>query len=267
MEKELKRLYNVMDKLRKPGGCPWDREQTHESLIKCLIEECYEFQEAVIEKDAAKMCEELGDIMLQVVFHSIIAAEKKRFKIKDVFNTVADKLIRRHPHVFGNVQVKNSDEVVTNWEKIKKGEAMSKDRTSILDGIPSAMPAMLRSLKLQKRAAKVGFDWKTPAPILSKIREEIRELEHELKQRNRQKLADELGDVLFSVVNLARRLELDPEEALQRTNRKFTERFKGMEKSVKKTGDELSDLTLKELDRYWEAEKRRKPSTRSRRRD
>ena len=258
MEKELTRLYKIMQRLRRPGGCPWDREQTHESLLKCLIEESYEFHEAVMEKDYGKMCEELGDIMLQIVFHTVIAEETKKFKLADVFNSISDKLMRRHPHVFGKVSVKNSDEVVVNWEKIKRGEAGSRDRKSILDGIPSAMPAMLRSLKVQKRVAKVGFDWKKAKPIFDKIAEETRELKAEIKGKNPERVMQELGDVLFSVVNLARHLEVDPEEALQRTNKKFINRFKGMEERILADGKAPQDLSLRELDRYWEAEKKKR---------
>jgi tetrapyrrole methylase family protein/MazG family protein len=264
MQAEITRLYKIMKRLRGPKGCPWDREQTHESLLKCLIEECYEFYEAVMDKDSAKMCEELGDIMLQVVFHSVIARETGGFDLKDVLKTISDKLIRRHPHVFGKVKVKNSDEVVVNWEKIKRGEKSVMHRQSVLDGVPRAMPAMLRALKVQKRAAKVGFDWKRAGPIIGKIREETGELQAEIRKNNRVRLTHELGDMLFSVVNLARHLQVDPEEALQRTNRKFIKRFAGMEKAILSRGLKLQDLTLKQLDLFWEAEKknsrRKRPS-------
>jgi tetrapyrrole methylase family protein / MazG family protein len=252
---ELRRLYAIMKRLRAPGGCPWDREQTHASLLKCLIEECYEFHEAVMDGDPAKMCEELGDIMLQVVFHSVIARETGAFDLKNVLKTISDKLVRRHPHVFGKVKVKDSDEVVTNWEKIKRGEKSAMHRESILDGIPNAMPAMLRALKVQKRAAKAGFDWKKAGPIIDKIHEETDELKAEIRKNDPERLTHELGDMLFSVVNLARHLHVDPEEALQRTNRKFIHRFRGMEKKIRSQGLRLQDLSLKKLDRFWEAEK------------
>ena len=246
----------LIARLRAPGGCPWDREQTHESLFKCLIEECYEFHEAVLDKDPVKMCEELGDIMLQVVFHTVLARETGAFDLKDVFKTISDKLVRRHPHVFGRVKVKDSDEVVVNWEKIKRGEKSAMHRESLLDGIPNAMPAMLRALKVQKRAAKAGFDWKKAGPIIDKIHEETDELKAEIGKNAPERLTNELGDMLFSVVNLARHLHVDPEEALQRTNRKFIDRFRGMETKVRSKGLNLQDLSLKEMDRFWEAEKK-----------
>jgi tetrapyrrole methylase family protein / MazG family protein len=255
---EYLRLVRIMRRLRAPGGCPWDREQTHESLLRCLIEEAYEFYEAVLEQDSQKMCEELGDLLLQIVFHAQLASEKKAFSMADVCRSIADKLTRRHPHVFGKTRVRDSDEVISNWEKIKRKEKANRSRVSVLDGIPSAFPALLKSLKIQKRVARVGFDWKTAGPILAKIREEIREIREEMAKRGRTPrlaLKLEVGDLFFAAVNLARHLDVDPEEALSLANRKFERRFRGMEKSIAAGGGSMRRMPLSALDRFWEAEK------------
>jgi tetrapyrrole methylase family protein/MazG family protein len=221
-----------------------------------LIEECYEFYDASIEKNDHKMAEELGDLLLQVVFHTTLGEEDKRFTFDEVASIIADKLERRHPHVFGNISVNNSDEVVTNWDIIKKGEKGNETRKSALDGIPLSMPALLKAHKIQTKAAKVGFDWKEPQPILNKVKEEIAEFEHELNSASIENMKNELGDVLFSIVNLARHYKIDPEEALALTNRKFEKRFRGMEKKIKDEGKAIASLTLEEMDKYWELEKK-----------
>jgi len=255
MEKEFIRLINIMKRLRGKNGCPWDREQNHETILRCLVEECYEFYDAVIERDYSKMCEELGDIMLQIVFHSQIAKENRLFNIKDVLKSICDKLERRHPHVFSNTEVKNSNEVLINWEKIKKVEKEGKNGRSVLDNIPKALPALLKAFKTQKRVARVGFDWKNVDPVLNKILEEINELKAEIEKGNTGNIKGEIGDVLFSVVNLARHLKIDPEEALNTTNKKFEKRFKKIEKRIEKQGKKMDELSLEELDNYWEEEK------------
>ncbi|MBL8027724.1 MAG: nucleoside triphosphate pyrophosphohydrolase [Fibrobacteres bacterium] len=257
MDSQIERLVGIMRRLRAPGGCPWDREQSHESLLKCLIEECYEFYEAVLEKDDAKIAEELGDLLLQVVFHTTLGEENGRFDLNKVASIISDKLERRHPHVFGDVKVDSSAEVVTNWEKIKRGETGNESRKSILDGIPVAMPALLKAHKIQIKAAKVGFDWKEPAPVINKVKEEISEFEAEIAEQNLTKMKSELGDVLFSVVNLARHFGIDPEEALSETNKKFEKRFRGMEQKVSAEGKSLNGMSLEEMDYYWEAEKKK----------
>jgi tetrapyrrole methylase family protein / MazG family protein len=256
LEREITRLTGIMARLRSSEGCPWDREQTHKTLLKCLIEECYEFCEAVAEKNDHKMCEELGDLLLQVVFHCQLARETGRFDLADVCAVISDKLERRHPHVFGDTSVNNSDEVVTRWEAIKRKEKGNTERKSYLDGIPHAMPALLKALKIQKRAAKVGFDWPEAAPIVDKIAEEAAELKAEIPESDPDRLNDELGDLLFSVVNLARRLNVDPEIALSSTNAKFNTRFRHMEAMLEKEGKRMEALPLSELDRYWDAVKK-----------
>jgi MazG family protein len=254
---EFLRLIRIMSRLRGRGGCPWDREQTHESLLKCLIEEAYEFHEAALSKDDGKMREELGDLMLQIVFHAQLASERKAFGMAEVCRSIADKLIRRHPHVFGRAKVRDSGEVLSRWEKIKRSEPGNR-RLSVLDGIPAAFPALLKALKLQKRAARTGFDWKRTRPILGKIMEEIGEIRAEIKKRGRpgrENLALEIGDLLFSVVNLARHLKVDPEVALSLSNRKFERRFRAMELRIASRGGCMKRMTLPALDRYWDAEK------------
>jgi tetrapyrrole methylase family protein/MazG family protein len=257
-EKAFSRLVAIMRRLRGPKGCPWDREQSHTTILRCLIEEAYEFYEAALENDDAKMCEELGDVLLQIVFHAQMAAERGAFSAADVCNSISDKLERRHPHVFGKTAVKDSDEVVTNWEKIKRTEKGNEERKSILDGIPKGFPALLKAHKIQKRAARVGFDWKTIGPVIGKIHEEIQEIRAEMKYRGKERkkrMALEVGDLLFASVNLARHLDVDPEEALALANRKFETRFRNMEKTILLKHKSLRRLSLKELDRYWDAEK------------
>ncbi len=259
MEKEIDQLISIMKKLRAPDGCPWDREQSHESILKCLIEECYEFYDAVVSADSEKMAEELGDILLQVVFHAEMAEEAGRFTFDDVARLISEKLKRRHPHVFGGVEVSDSNDVIRNWDKIKIVEKGNESRISVLDGIPRALPAIQAAYMVQKKAAKVGFDWKKWEPVMGKVREELGELESEIQKEKLEKgrLKDEVGDLLFSVVNLARHLGVDPEEALTGTNKKFEQRFRGMEKAVKNDGRELTALSLDEMDVYWEREKNR----------
>jgi tetrapyrrole methylase family protein/MazG family protein len=249
-------LVKVMEKLRSPQGCPWDREQTHESLLKYLIEEAYEVVDAVVDRDDEALKEELGDLLLQAVFHSQIAKERGAFSIDEVVDSITRKLIFRHPHVFGGKEgINTAGDVSREWEKLKEKEG--KRRESALDGIPKSLPALERAYKLQKRAEKVGFDWKDFKGIKEKIVEELSEIEEELQKGNREKLEEEVGDLLFMAVNLARFLGVHPETALQKANRKFEKRFRYMEKRAKEMGKELKEMGIDEMEELWQEAKER----------
>ncbi len=257
MKDELfKSLVEVIATLRGENGCPWDREQTHTSLKSTLIEETYETVEAIDSAEPNKLKEELGDLLLNIMLQAQIAAENRDFDIYDVIDTLTEKLIRRHPHVFGDVNVENSDDVVKNWEAIKKEEAGNEDRESILDGIPIALPSLLRGQKIQKRAARVGFDWDDIQDVISKVDEELAEVKESLKKNNQAEIEMEIGDLLFAVVNLCRFVELQAEETLRKSNRKFIQRFKRMEKILKKQGKDISEQSLTTLDEIWEEVKK-----------
>lgn len=249
-------LVEVIATLRGENGCPWDREQTHTSLKSTLIEETYETVEAIDSGDSSKLEEELGDLLLNVMLQAQIAAENQDFTIYDVIKTLTEKLIRRHPHVFGNVQVENAEDVVQNWETIKSQEAGYEDRKSVVDGIPNALPALLRGQKIQKRVARVGFDWENIVDVVDKVDEELGEVKESLKENDIDAIESEIGDLFFSIVNLCRFLDLQAEETLRRTNRKFVNRFKRMEEVLEKQGRSLSDQTLAELDVIWEEVKK-----------
>lgn len=249
-EFDITPLKEVMATLRAPGGCIWDMEQTHRSLRRYMIEEVYEVLEAIEQEDAALLCEELGDLLLQIVFHARIAEESGLFSMQDVIDGITAKLIRRHPHVFGDVSVRDAGEVVLNWEAIKKAEKKD-SRPSALDGVPAALPALLCADKLQQKAAGVGFDWDNIDPVWEKIKEELVELREAVAKKNAVEMENELGDVLFSVVNLARFLKLDSELALNKTSRKFSERFRFVENKVRASGLSWKDFSLPELDSFW----------------
>ncbi len=253
----LDRLMDIMDTLRGPGGCPWDAEQDHKSIMKCLIEETYELADAIEEEDAVDIKEELGDVFLQVAFHSAIAKDNKLFTLDEVINDLCDKLIYRHPHVFGDAKVSDSEEVIKNWERLKRKENTKKQRESILSGIPNTLPALLNALKIQSVVSRVGFDWEHPEGVVDKIKEEIQELEEAMGTENEDRMEDEVGDLFFSVVNLARLLKIDPEAALRRTNKKFSRRFYEIEKAAKERNIRLSEMSLAEKDRIWEAAKKK----------
>jgi len=248
-------LLEIMKTLRSPGGCPWDIEQTPKTLLPYLIEESAELVEAVEEGDDTEYCEELGDVLLQVVFHAQIAAEENRFDISDVLQAVNGKMISRHPHVFGDSEAETSEQVLVQWEKIKAGEKGKEKRRSLLDGVPKTFPALAEGAKLQKKAAKAGFDWPDTEGPMEKIVEEARELQQAVDQKDHDAAEAELGDLLFSVVNLARKLQLDPELALRRTNRKFRTRFAAVEQAAASANQNLEDCTLEELDLLWEQAK------------
>lgn len=258
MSEKFDELVNVMARLRAPGGCPWDAEQTYASLSQYLLEECYEtfdaIQEAAATGDTTNLREELGDVLLQVVFHSTIAAEKGDFTIDDVTEGVTEKLILRHPHVFGEAELKTAQDVLSNWDELKKAQQQAsgkieKPKDSILEDVPVHFPALLEGQKLTKKAAKVKFDWENVEQIFDKLTEETDELKTAIERR--ENIEEELGDLLFVVVNLARRLDVDAETALKRTNRKFRARFKFIEQSLKKNGKNLEESSLEEMDALW----------------
>ncbi|HXP91328.1 MAG TPA: nucleoside triphosphate pyrophosphohydrolase [Fibrobacteria bacterium] len=248
-------LRRIMARLRAPDGCPWDREQTHQSIKECLLEETYEFLEAVESGDDLHMREELGDLLLQVVFHAQMGAERNSFDLDAVIQELSEKLVRRHPHVFGDLEVAGSEQVVANWEAIKNTEAGKEERKSRLDGIPTTFPALLRAKKLQVRAAKDGFDWPSADPVWEKLDEEIREVREAIDENDADHLEEEVGDLLFVAVNLARKLGVDPEIALQRANAKFDRRFRAMESFAEAEGRKLSILDLGAQDALWDRAK------------
>jgi len=256
MTNQLKRLIEIVAKLRAPGGCPWDREQTHKSILNCLLDEAYEFFEAVDEDDSAKMREELGDILLQVVLHAQIADEATKFNIEDVAKDIGDKLIRRHPHVFGDAAASSADEVVRNWEQIKKSEYGEERRKYVVDDIPDALPALFRAEKMQKRAAQVGFDWKDINPVLDKVEEEFGEFREALEKGDKSNAEEEIGDLLFALVNVARHHKISAENALRAAANKFAKRFRFVEDKFKEAGKDISKATLEEMDAYWNQSKR-----------
>jgi tetrapyrrole methylase family protein / MazG family protein len=248
-------LLSIIEKLRSPEGCPWDREQTHESLKPYAIEEAHEVAEAVDGGDPEFIADELGDLLLQVVLHSQIGKEQGTFNIEDVLDCVSSKMIRRHPHVFSDVEVSGTGEVLKNWEAIKKQEKAKKDHTSILDGIPLSLPALYRAGKMQKKAARVGFDWPDTEGPIDKIREEIEEFSQEIERDDRTAMIEEFGDILFSLVNLSRKMDFDAEDSLRMATAKFERRFREVEKSAKIEGRDMHDCTLEELDVYWDRAK------------
>ncbi len=250
MSEKFKKLVEIMEKLRSENGCPWDRVQTHDSLKRYLLEETYELIEAIENKDYKGIKEELGDLLLQIIFHSKIAKDEGRFNIEDVIETISKKMISRHPHVFGDADFKTPEEVLSQWDDRKKEEG--KLSKSILEGIPLSMPALLRAYKIQSRVAKVGFDWPSINGVLEKLEEEMRELKEAIKSGQSEKIEEELGDVLFSIVNIARFLKVDPEAALRKTNRKFEKRFKKIEEILKEKGKSPKDMSLQEMDLIWE---------------
>ncbi len=243
-------FYKIVQRLRKE--CPWDKEQTHESLRRCLLEESYEVLEAIDTNNKKELKKELGDLVLQVVFHTIIGEEENTFSFHEVLDLEIKKLISRHPHIFSDVKVKNADEVKTNWEKLKAKEG----RESVLDGVPKELPALFRAYRIQEKAAKVGFDWKDEKPVYDKILEEIGELKKNVETlSSREEIEDEFGDVLFSIVNYSRFLKINPEDALRRTIEKFIRRFQKIEDFAKKNNLVLDDMTLEEMDAIWNKSK------------
>ena len=259
MSDAFDRLRGIMDRLRDPGGCPWDREQTLATLAPYLLEEAHEVAEAVATGEPDTLCEELGDLLLQIVFMARIARENGWFDLDDVCRGISDKMVRRHPHVFGDREVADAAEVVRNWEDIKRDEHADDVSRSVLDGVPAALPALLKAFRMTEKAAAVGFDWRRPADVMVKMREEMAELEAELDDGDEgpsDRARDEMGDVLFVMANLARHLGVEPETALQRTNAAFKRRFESMEAQARARGDDLRRLSLEEQDALWEEAKR-----------
>jgi tetrapyrrole methylase family protein / MazG family protein len=248
---EFKELIDIMKLLRSENGCPWDREQTHDSLKKYLIEETYEVLEVIDLDDKKKLCEELGDLLLQIVFHAQIASETGSFNINDVISGISKKMISRHTHIFGDDKADTSEEVLQNWEAIKKKEKGIENQTTVLKDVPANLPALMRSYKVQQKAAQVGFDWDDIDDVFGKVKEEIFELEDVYKSKNVARITDEMGDVFFSLVNLSRFLKVQPEIALTGTINKFIKRFEYVEQESDKAGRKLQDMTLAEMDELW----------------
>jgi len=248
---EWAKLVETVAKLRGPNGCPWDRQQTHESLRKYAIEETYEVVEAIESGDPDRIEDELGDMLLQVLLHAQISSESGQFDVADVCRKIREKLQRRHPHVFADTIVSGVEDVLTNWDQIKRCEPGYEDRKSVLDGVPKSMPALMRAAKLSKKAAKTGFDWPDVHSIFAKVDEEIHELKEAIASNDKSKVKEEIGDLLFTIVNIARHEDIDPEEALRLMLGKFTSRFSRIEEHANKSGREMSDLTLDEMDHIW----------------
>lgn len=250
----FEQLVAIMRKLRAPGGCPWDAEQTHESLTRYLLEETYEVIEAIDEKSPQHLKEELGDLLLQPVFHAAIAEASGDFNIDDIINTLCDKLIRRHPHVFGDLEIKDSNAQVENWEQIKKLEK-GDERPSALSGVPADLPALMKAHKISEKASRVGFDWEHADQVFAKVMEELHEFEEAWAGGNPARMEEEMGDLLFAIANLGRFLKLNPEEALRKTINRFQKRFSFVETELLRQGVPMQSATLAEMDLLWEKAK------------
>jgi len=249
---KFEKLMDVMKTLRSPGGCPWDIEQTHETITMGFVEELYEFIEAVEDKDIETMKEELGDLCLHIVFQVQIAEENGEFTMAEVLDSIIEKLIRRHPHVFSDIKVKNSSEVIANWDDIKKTEKEKQHRKSVVDGIPRHLPALSKARKVQIKAKKVGFDWDKIEDVILKIKEEFNELYEAIEEKNQEHISEELGDVLFSVVNLSRFIDVEPERALHNTVKKFMNRFRAIETALEGKGKTIQEASFDEMDSLWD---------------
>jgi len=254
-QNRFERLMEIMRKLRAPGGCPWDAEQSHESLKRYLLEEAYEVIEAIDSGDRAHLKEELGDLLLQPVFHAAIAEENGAFTMDDVLDAINEKLIRRHPHVFGDEVIESSAAQVENWEKIKTREK-GVQRKSALSGVPPHLPALMQAHKITEKAARVGFDWEHTDQVFAKVMEELHEFEEAMLSGDQKEMESELGDLLFAIVNLGRFLAIDPEDALRKTIQRFTKRFSHVEETLHARGQGMQDSTLEEMDLLWEEAKK-----------
>lgn len=245
----FERLLDIMDELREK--CPWDKKQTLQSLRHLTIEETYELGDAILDNDLPEIKKELGDLLLHIIFYAKIGSETNDFDIADVANSISQKLIDRHPHVYGDIDVKDEKEVEHNWEKLKLKEG----KKSVLEGVPISLPAMVKASRIQDKVAGVGFDWEKPHQVFDKVKEELFELSSEIENGTRENIESEFGDVLFSLINYARFIKIDPESALERTNKKFIKRFQFLEEAAKKEGKQLSEMTLAEMDIHWNASK------------
>ena len=262
----FERLVAVQARLRAPNGCPWDREQTHRTLRTYLVEEAYEVLDALESGDDHKFAEELGDLLLQVVFHAQIAREEERFTISDVIREIHEKMVRRHPHVFEKKRARNAAEVLKDWEQIKAEERKGKQASaesigqrsaaSLLDGIPHTLPAVMEGFQLTRRASRIGFDWDSAEGVLDKLREESAELQHALQSGAAMQIEEEMGDLLFAAVNLSRFLHVDPEIALKHANAKFSSRFREMERMAREAGGELANVPRPQMEEFWERAKK-----------
>ena len=246
----IDRLLTIMDELREQ--CPWDKKQTLQSLRHLTIEETYELGDAILDNNLEEVKNELGDLLLHIVFYAKIGSETKDFDIGDVANTICDKLISRHPHIYGDVKVANEEEVKQNWEALKLKEGKS----SVLEGVPKLLPSLVKASRIQEKVAGIGFDWEEPKQVFEKVQEELEELQREISDNNQDKIEAEFGDVLFSMINYARFLKVDPENALERTNKKFIKRFQYIEKKAKELNKSIQDMSLVEMDKYWEQAKK-----------
>ena len=255
MSMKLQKLVEIMEALRGERGCPWDKKQTRESLKPYIVEEAYEIIEAIEENDPEKIKEELGDLLFQIIFQCQIGKERNEFTLSDVIGKISDKMTARHPHVFGDAEYKTTDEVIAHWEVQKKREG--KQRNSILEGVPKTLPSLLRAHRLQARAAHVGFDWANIDDVLTKFEEEIHEFKKALSEKKHSRIADELGDILFMLVNISRFIDINPEDALQKTIGKFIRRFRYIETKASEQAKPLQEMTLEEMDRLWDEAKQR----------
>ena len=247
-------LVNLMTRLRGPEGCPWDREQKLDDLKPFVIEEAYEVVDAIDRDDRRALLEEVGDMLLEAVFIAEITRGEGSFDVYDSITAIHDKLVRRHPHVFGDVEASDAEQVLVNWEKLKNEERKAENK-SVLSGVPQSLPALLKGSRLTEKAARVGFDWRRTEDVFDKIDEELGELREAVSSGRKEDVEEEIGDLLFTLANVARKLDINPEEALQGTNRKFMRRFEAMERDVRSTGRNLDQLSLEEMDRLWDAAK------------